>query len=300
MSRFLAIFLLLVSPALAQVPAGPQQNPTGFATVGDVFWMGDQVNGFVGYFQGSAQIGDQTFSIGGGPNCLPFCPVGQIAQLNDSVAFIASPDPKKPRPGFVVGGGLWMIQFSGFVPPVSPLGPLTALTISKGIANDLPDAVALGPDGKLYYGGLANPNYRRVTNPTGDPSTQQVETFGSALNGQRIFSLAFSGSDLFSGTGDGFYLTPNAPACSGNQNNCGRPVLISGGATFATVSDALGRVYFAQANGTVQRYDQGTIVPVASGLSFSNNRAGLGLDKQGNLYIGEVSQIDLITAGNLP
>ena len=78
-------------------------------------------------------------------------------------------------------------------------------------------------------------------------------------------------------------------------------MLIARGATVAAANDGLGHVYFAQSDGTVGRLNVGTqtISPVASGLSFGNITAGLGFDRNGNLWIGQVSEIDRILAADL-
>jgi len=301
------------APISVAVPAGAQTNPTGFATISsttDDFWMGDRNLGFRHYIRNPAVPGqwmldpDHDFSVGGPEtNNLPFSYVGQIAQVNSTLAFLASPDPQKPKQGFVRGAGLWVQQFAlGNTPPVSSVGSTSPETITKGIAGDLPTAAAFGPDGKLYYGGLGNPNLRRLTNPTGDVNTQAVETFGTAANGQHVLSLSFNGGDLYVATGDGFYVVPNVAACNGNQNNCGRPQLILGGAVVATAVDQLGNIYFAFAQGIVERFKPSTqtLTTVASGLSFGAGvTAGLGVDQQGNLFIGQISEIDVITASDL-
>lgn len=320
MKRASILFAALAAvPASAQVPvqvavpAGAQQNPTGFITISPTtadFWMGDRNLGFVHYIQNPNVPGEwmidpaPQFSIGGpAPNNLPFSYVGQLVQVSDTLGFIVSPDPQKPQQGFIRGAGIYLQQFvPQFQPPVSTLGNTIPLTIAKGIAGDVPTAGAFGPDGKFYYGGLKGPNLRRVTNPTGDASTQQVETFGTALNNMHVLSLSFSGSDLYVATGDGFYVVSNAASCNGNQNNCGQPVLVASGAAVATAVDQFGHVYFATALGAVRRFTPVTqsMSLVASGLSFGPGvTGGLGIDKLGNLWIGQSSEIDYVLASDL-
>jgi len=306
-------FFALSLPAAAQVPvqvvvpAGIQQDPAGFMNINNDVWFGDRINGVLHYAPDDranpnpldtgtyhADPG-QPFSIAGVLGSIfSFNYIGQIYRVSDTLALLAVPDGGRASTGKPVGG----IYTLGFDPtqvfPVSPIGNLTQLVPDKGLGGSQPTSVALGPDGKQYFGNLKNPNLQRINGI-------QVESVGTALNGQPILSLAFNGSDIYLGTRDGFYFVPTVPACSGNQNNCGRPLLISAGATVAVANDGLGHVYFAQSDGTVSRLNVGTqtISPVASGLSFGNITAGLGFDRNGNLWIGQSSEIDRILAADL-
>jgi hypothetical protein len=145
-----------------------------------------------------------------------------------------------------------------------------------------------------YVGFLRSGNLVRING-------NQVESVGSTLNGQPILSLTFNGSDAILGTGDGLYKVANAPACQGNKDNCGRPVLIAGGPTVAMANDNHGHIYVSQLPGVVRRLNMldGTVVTVASGLSFSAITAGLVIDEAGNLLIGQNSEVDRISAADL-
>jgi hypothetical protein len=306
-------FFALSLPVAAQVPvqvvvpAGIQENPAGFMSINNDVWFGDRINGVLHYAPDDRANPNSldTGTYHADPNSIygiegvlgsifSFNYIGQIYRVSDTLALLAVPDGGRASTGKPVGG----IYTLGFDPtqvfPVSPIGNLTQLVPDKGLGGSLPTSVALGPDGKPYFGNLKNPNLQRINGA-------QVESVGTALNGQPILSLAFNGSDIYLATRDGFYFVPNVPACSGNQNNCGRPLLIARGATVAVANDGLGHVYFAQSNGTVSRLnvaDQ-TISAVASGLSFGNLTAGLGFDRDGNLWIGQLSEIDRILAADL-
>ena len=63
-----------------------------------------------------------------------------------------------------------------------------------------------------------------------------------------IFALAFNGSQLYAGAGDGFYAfgaNSDITQYSGNANNCGTPKLLMGGMSVNGVAaDGIGHVYF--------------------------------------------------------
>jgi hypothetical protein len=295
------------APITVVVPAGVQQNPAGFYNLNTDVWFGDRINGVVHYAPDDPTLADpltagtyhvdltQGFTIEGiaGSQFASFNYIGQVARVSDTLALLAVPDSGKGSNGKPVGG-IWALSFdSNAQSGISPVGNLTQLVPDKGLNGPQPTSVALGPDGKVYFANLKNGNLQRINGAN-------VEAVGG-VGGQAILSQAFNGSDDYLGAADGFYVLPNAPACIGNQNNCGKPTLIAGGATVAVASDGLGNVYFAQALGTVSRFTTatGTIVPVASGLSFGNVTAGLGFDRDGNLWIGQNSEIDRILAADL-
>ena len=294
-------------PVQVVVPAGIQQNPAGFMSINNDVWFGDRINGVLHYAPDDRgnpnplDAGtyhpdpDSAFTVEGVLGSIfSFNYIGQVYRVNDTLALIAVPDGGRASTGKPVGG-IYTLQFDPTqVFPVSPIGNLTHLVPDKGLGGPQATSVALGPDGKPYFGNLKNPSLQRINGA-------QVESVGTALNGQPILSLAFNGSDIYLATGDGLYFVPNVPACSGNQNNCGRPLPIARGATVAVANDGLGHVYFAQSIGTVSRLNvaTATISPVASGLSFGNITAGLGFDRNGNLWIGQSSEIDRVLAADL-
>jgi hypothetical protein len=312
-----AIFIAAASaPCFAQVPfdvvvpAGVQKNPAGFYNINNDVWFGDAANGIVHYQPADPTNPDplatgtytidlrQGWTLEGiaGSQFASFNDMGQISRVSDTLALFTVRDTGRGADGKPVGG-VWSLAFDPNAQPgISPVGNPTHLVPDKGLNGSQPTSVAIGPDGKAYFGNVKNPSLQRINGAN-------VESVGTALNGKPILSLAFNGSDLYMGTGDGFYVLPNAPACAGNQNNCGRPQLLIGGATSAVASDGLGHVFFAQAaGGTVGRFtvSTATVTPIVAGLTFDANvTAGLGLDREGNLWIGQTSQIDRVSASNL-
>jgi hypothetical protein len=296
------------APIQVVVPAGVQQNPAGFYNLNNDVWFGDHINGVVHYAPdnpanpNSLDTGtyhvDLTpgFTVEGlaGSLFASFNYIGQVTRVSDTLALLAVPDTGKFSTG-KPSGGIWTLQFAPqLVAPISPVGNVTQLVPDKGLNGPQPTSVALGPDGKIYFGNLKNGNLQRINGA-------QVESVGDT-SGRAILSQSFNGSDDYLGAADGFYVLPNAPACAGNQNNCGKPKLLVAGATAAVANDGFGNVYFAQSIGTVSRYNvvTGAITQVASGLSFGNVTAGLGFDRDGNLWIGQGSgEVDRILAADL-
>jgi hypothetical protein len=286
------------APIQVVVPVGVQQNPAGgFVLNGDA-WFGDRINGIVHY----ARNPDGTYAVdltqgftipgAGASTTFGFNYVGQVFQVSPQLALVAIPDNGKGSDNRPVAGVYTLSFAPQFTAPISPVGNLTHLVPDKGLAGAT--SVALGPDLNPYVGFLRSGNLVRING-------NQVESVGGTLNGQPILSLTFNGSDAYLATGDGLYVVPNAPACQGNKDNCGRPVLVAGGATVAVANDNHGHLYFSQSIGIVRRLDlaTGAIAQVASGLSFGSITAGLVIDEDGNLLIGELSQIDRILATDL-
>lgn len=103
------------------------------------------------------------------------------------------------------GRGLWRLRFD---PRRERLGGLTLLAPGLGLAAVRPTASALGPDGRLYLGGLNGGAVLRVDNPAG--ARQTVERIGRSLKGGWIGGLAFVGSDLYLAERDGLSMLLNA------------------------------------------------------------------------------------------
>jgi hypothetical protein len=291
------------------IPAGytfAPRVPSGFFNLGNDVWFGDEAQGFHHYkpidptdptpleTQQYQFDTDPTWSVGGGGACIPYCSVGQVAKRTDVEAIVASWDHQKGQPGQVGGGGVYRQFFSSATivgNTGSPLGGGMLLAPTK-LPGNQPTAVAWGPDGKVYVGFLKSPSYVRITGIDMDQTLQTVESVGTALNGKPVFAMAFYGSDLYMGTGDGFYVVPNIVSCFGNANNCGAPKLLLGlGPVNAVVADNLGRLYFAvNSGGFVMRYTPATAVveTIASGFKFAAGHTnGLGIDRDGNLWIGD-------------
>ncbi len=280
-------------------------NPAGGAEVNGEIWVGDDANGILhlaptdrtnpnpldtGLYAADLTQG---WTINGNAQ-FPFTGVGQIYQISDTLTCIAVRSNAKGSDGKSIAG-IWTLTFAPeFTFPVSPVGQLTHLVPQKGLSNAT--SVALGSELDPYLGFANNPNFDRISGPN------TVDSVGGTANGQPILSLGFSGQDAYAGIGDGFYKFTNPAACKGNQNNCGRPVLIQGGTTIAVAAQG-GRVYFAQSlTGTVSRLNlvDGTVTAVASGLSLGGSNTGAAFfDHHGNLWAGGGTNLYRILATDL-
>jgi hypothetical protein len=85
------------------------------------------------------------------------------------------------------------------VDPVTgvPTGSAVVIASNSGLGGNQPTAIALGPDGNLYFGNLKNGDIKRILNPAVG-NTQVVQSVGKTPNGRPVRSLAFFGNDLTS------------------------------------------------------------------------------------------------------
>jgi hypothetical protein len=218
-----------------------------------------------------------------------------MAQDGTSRVYVAVWEHGKGQPGNFGGPGVWMVQMQPVFGNFSPVG-VSPLAPGLGLAGDLPTALALGPDGKLYVGFLKNGNIKRVTNPSlinPTPQTQTVESVGGTPNGRSMRAMAFLGADLYVATDQGLAVVHNAAACLNNQNGCGNAVIVADGHVGAIhnglATDGAGRLYFSAA-GAVFRYTpaDGRVVLVSSGFVFVGGHTNtLSLDGFGNLWVGD-------------
>jgi hypothetical protein len=313
--------LLAVAPAAAQVipdlvaasgipvgEAAAPHTPSGTVIIGNNLWVGDEAQGLRHYIPvdpantdplntGNLKFDtDPNWSVGGGTACFLWCSVGQVAQDGSARSYAAVWDHQKGQPGNPGGPGVWMITFQPVFGPFSPIEGASQVAPSFGLAGDMPTAVALGPDGKLYVGFLKNGNIKRITNPSivnPTPQTQTVESVGTTPNGRSMRAMAFLGADLYIATDQGLSVVRNATACIGNKGGCGNaaPVQdgLAGSAHVAVTTDGASKVYFS-AGATVYRYTpaDARVVPVSTGFAFADGHTNtLTLDPFGNLWIGD-------------
>jgi hypothetical protein len=299
--------------AAPEIPAGrlfAPHTPAGVVISGPNLWVGDAAQGLRHYVPvdpantdpintGQLMFDIATdWSMGGGGLCVPWCSVGQVAQDGSTRAYVAAYDHQKGQPFQVGGPGIWRVEFQNVIGSFSPFGGASPVAPNLGLAGDLPTAVALGPDGKLYVGFLKNGNIKRVTNPSvlnPTPQTQTVESVGSTPNGRSMRAMAFLGADLYVATDQGLAVVRNAGACIVNLGGCGNAVPVQDGFTGAghvgSATDGAGKVYFSvNGAGAVYRYtpaDQ-CVVPVSTGFAFVGGHTNtLTLDGFGNLWIGD-------------
>lgn len=292
------------------IPAGnlfAPHTPAGMVFIGSNLWAGDEAQGFRHYIPvdpnnpdpiNTGQLmfdTDPNWSVGGG-SCFIWCSVGQAAQDGTARAYLAVYDHPKGQPGNVGGPGVWMLQFQPVFGQFNEFAGLSPLAQSFGLGGDLPTAVALGPDAKLYVGFLKNGNIKRITNPALDNPTSQnqiVESVGGTPNGRTMRAMAFLGADLYLATDQGLAVIHNAAACLNNQNGCGNAVPVldgrAGSAHVGLATDGAGKVYFS-VNGSVLRYTpgDGRVVTAAVGFLFVNGHTNtLSMDGFGNLWVGD-------------
>lgn len=109
--------------------------------------------------------------------------------------------------------GVWRLTMNAVT---STIDSSVELAPNGGLAGNLPQAVALGPDGKLYVSFTTTGDIRRITNPTGAVWT--VESVGKAASGGGpVNSITFVNNDLYiADTGAiGMERISNAAACTG-------------------------------------------------------------------------------------
>ena len=289
-------------------------TPGGGVVVGNNLYTGDAVNGFRHWkpadpanpdpVNGGILVFDvdSAKSLGGTELCIFFCKVGQIAFDGNQTIYLASYDQTKGQPGSLTVPGVWRISVD---PLTGDVTPGQQLVPKFGLPGNLPNSIALGPDGNLYVGFIKNGNVVRIIHPAlsnTDP-TQIVQSVGTAPNGRSIRSLTFVGPDLYLATSDGLSVIKNAVAstCQGGCNG----VLVADGFVGKThvglASDGLNRVYMAINGAGVYRYtiSTGATQLVSTGGNDPNTGAVLTfafvggqsnllmLDRLGNLWIGD-------------
>jgi hypothetical protein len=278
-------------------------DPNGFLNIGPYVWVSD-MKGILSFLTDPGnpnplETGVYSFNLNGPWSidtlaCLPFCSTGQIVKVNDTLAFAAVWDHSQGGRH----GGLWMIQFQNPLPDPStgvfPFAGASQLAANKGLGGNQPTSIALGPDGAAYFGNLKNNNLLRLPQPTNTDPNQNAVSVGGIPTGRPIYALAFNGSQLYAGAGDGFYVfgaNSDITRCSNNTNNCGVPTLLMGGTSVNGVAaDSLGHVYLVTSGGLLERYNVAarTFTRVDSGLLIeAGHTSTLGFDKDGNLWLGE-------------
>ncbi|HEX6897219.1 MAG TPA: hypothetical protein VF146_18195 [Bryobacteraceae bacterium] len=289
-------------------------TPGGGVVVGSNLYTGDAANGFRHWKPADPANpdpvnngilvfdSDPSKSLGGSELCFFFCKVGQIAFDGNQTAYLTAYDQAKGQPGSLTVPGVWRITIdplTGDVTPGQQLAP------RFGLAGNLPNSIALGPDGNLYVGFIKNGNVVRIVHPAlsnTDP-TQIVQSVGTSPNGRSIRSLTFVGADLYLATSDGLSVIKNAVAstCQGGCNGVLVPDGFIGKTHVGLASDGLDRIYVAINGAGVYRYtvstratqlistggnDPNTGAPLA--FAFVGGQSNLMmLDRLGNLWIGD-------------
>ncbi len=192
------------------------------------------------------------------------------------------------------------------VDPASGLlsGLPVVIAANSGLGGNLPTAVAMGPDGALYFGNLKNGDIKRILNP-GSGTTQVVQSVGKTPNGRPMRAMAFLGNDLYLGSSDSLSVISGATSasCTGGCNAIAVSDGFAGIPHVGVASDGAGSVFFAVSGSVNQvwRYSPATLALAevaaggadrnganASAFSFVDAKTNLlALDATGNLWIGD-------------
>jgi hypothetical protein len=189
--------------------------------------------------------------------------------------------------------GVWRLTMNAVT---STIDSAVVLAPNAGLAANQPASASLGADGKLYICFNINGDIKRITNPFGDPLTQQVEQVGKAASGGGpVRSLTFMGDTLFiADTGAiGMERISSASTCRGNCN--ATAMFGTLGISNAISSDRARYIYME--NGTrVLRYDTTTTnsVVIYSSSGLQNGQTfgygtiwGVSVDQPtGDVFVG--------------
>jgi uncharacterized repeat protein (TIGR01451 family) len=89
-----------------------------------------------------------------------------------------------------------------------------------GVAGNVPNSAALGPDGNLYIGFKRAGNILRFVAPQTEPfPCTNVQTIGTTADGRKDFGLGWVGHDLYGGDGNTPWVIHNADGCFTPANN---------------------------------------------------------------------------------
>jgi hypothetical protein len=234
---------------------------SAFASPGTLVTNGaNQPNGAI-VWNGSVWIADLVFG---------FCRI-DAGVINQATCFVTANGQPELNGNIVYitdqtgGTGVWRLTMNAVT---STIDSAVVLAPNGGLAGNQPTSVTLGNDGKLYVSFNLNGDIKRITNPTGSPATQQVESVGKAASGGGpVRSITFLGTTLYlADTGAiGMERIADAANCRGNCNAV--PLFGTLGISNAISSD--GARYIYMENGTrVLRYDSTTTNSV---LIYSSN-----------------------------
>jgi hypothetical protein len=219
-------------------------QPNGAIRYNGSIWIADIANGFCRIDDGSLNLATCFTQAQGQPELY-----GNIIFITDQTG----------------ATGVWRLTMDAVT---STIDSAVVLAPNAGLAANQPTAASLGSDGKLYICFNLNGDIKRITNPFGDPLTQQAEQVGKAASGRGpVRSLTFMGDNLFiADTGAiGMERIASASACRGNCN--ATPMFGTLGISNSISSDRTRYIYME--NGTrVLRYDTTTTNSV---VIFSSN-----------------------------
>lgn len=247
-------------------------QPNGAIRYNGSVWIADVANGFCRIDAGTINLATCLTQANGQPGLY-----GNTVYITDQTG----------------ATGVWRLTMNAIS---STVDAAVVLAPNGGLAANQPMSASLGPDGKLYICFNINGDIKRITNPAGDPLTQQVESVGKAASGGGpVRSLTFINADLYlADTGSiGMERIAAAAACRGNCN--ATPMFGGLGIANSVSSDRVRYLYME--NGTrVLRYDATTTntVVIYSTYGIQNGQQfgygtiwGVSLDQPtGDLFVG--------------
>lgn len=226
------------------------------------------------------------FQVGGPPNCIRFCALGQATGLDTGgIAFVTANDK---------GNGVLHQTQAGLYRVVFPSG-VSIIGSKFGLGGNAPTAAVIETAGStVLFGNLNNGNVLRfhcAYAADGDPC-QSVETVGG-VPGAKSRAFAIVGTDLYIATDRGLAVIRNVAGCSNNQGGCGNAQVVNDGVQGMVHSGiATGGVdtLYLAVGASVYRYtiSSGERTLVATGFSFCPARTALlFLSGAGDLWFGD-------------
>lgn len=300
--RSAANILPVPLPAGMFVPSAP----AGGLVIGSSVWACDAGQGFAPVVPVDPSSTDPLLAVSNAGVHLPIASGfgnatgGELAYDGNGHVYITQGVVASNTPSSVQG----ILRVS--VDPITGLltGTPVVIAANSGLGGNQPTAIALGPDGNLYFGNLKNGDIKRIINPSVG-TTQVVQSVGKTPNGRTVRSMAFFGNDLYIGASDTLSVIVGATNQIVCQGGCNATPLNDGfsGTAHVGVAPANDGVYFAVGGATNQVWhytsSAGAFALVASGgvdrnganaanFSFVDAKSNLlNVDPSGNLWIGD-------------
>ena len=270
--------------------------PSGLAKMGSHLWVSDHGLGFC-RLDASKAGSAAPFEINQ-TTCSPAATSPGQPAFDAVNNFVYVPDNSSKSQG------VWRLSFD----PVAQTVGSQLLMAGSGsvLAGKKAQAVALGPDGKLYVAFGTSPSIVRVTSPAGP--NQTVETVGQVTDARGgPPSIAFAGGDLYLAEAAGVTKVAAIAACNGScaaadaKLGLTAPVFItSDGVDKLYVAELTGVARFTVSTKKLETYATAGTVPTSGSARVPfNNVSALGLDGA-KLYVGDdPSAGNVILAGRV-